>query len=684
MLTLTVFCLFSSSYTPSMHTQHQPHPPQYPQQPYSNPFNSGSLRSSTSRLSGATTSTTAATAGGGGGGISMITPTGSTSVQSRQRTASNIADRIQLFNQKSTSAAGSATAAAVGQQSPSPVALRNSTGQQSNVVGRLSSSPATQVDGLRLSTSSSSNARHSTVASNNNEHQHSNVQRYQRESTQSSQQQQQGPSKSASLTGIAQQQQQQQPKDLTTKVANLSLSPGGVVAGSSGSQPSQSPSPSSLYSDAAAGHRRLNSKFSAPGSASPQPPPESIYLNAVGNRNSISLGGKFVAPTTSTPVINANAQPAANFPVNFNDAHMIMLNKSNSHKIITTRGKGNNSGDVLIPVGKATGTNKDKTTTEKKKKKKTGTNNNKENGTNGAGGKKKTKGEKSGGGRTNAPVVTAGVTGTTGAGAAGNSIESFARECVSRHRKGGIFSKKKTLKSMLVHTTKPLKKPMISTIADSLLVKEAVACFKLIQVFMGDRPVSPTTIAGESIAQPTAMSSPQLPPPPPQLSDEQLLFKLINVCVQFAPLRDEVFVQVARQVTANPHPASEQRGLELMATLFWYFTASPKLAAHLHSFLVGHRSSITAMVRRKFEQQLHRSKHTHSHLFFRKPAGPAEVARVYRCVRAQHVGVFGEHLADALAVGADEQANSNLLGAMEAGAAEMHRDIPWYVSKVSL
>ena len=231
-----------------------------------------------------------------------------------------------------------------------------------------------------------------------------------------------------------------------------------------------------------------------------------------------------------------------------------------------------------------------------------------------------------------------------------NSIESFARECVSRHRKGGIFSKKKTLKSMLIHTKKPLKKPMISTISDALLVKESVSCFKIIQIFMGDRSPSPTQNSIISVNsnhhQASSNAGDRLSPMP--RSDDQLLVRLINICVTLVPLRDEVLVQVARQVTQNPNSDSERRGLELMCTLFWYFTASNKLAQHLHAFLHGHRNTFTAIVRRKFEQQMHRSRYTHSHLFYRKPHSVDEVARVLRAVHAQHVGIFGETLYDAI------------------------------------
>lgn len=237
-----------------------------------------------------------------------------------------------------------------------------------------------------------------------------------------------------------------------------------------------------------------------------------------------------------------------------------------------------------------------------------------------------------------------------------NSIESFARECVSRHRKGGIFSKKKTLKSMLSYTKKALKKPMISTISDSLLVKESVACFKMIQIFMGDRTASPTTSLHVNIENEVIKTSIG------NNSDEQLLLRLINICVTLVPLRDEVLVQVARQVTQNPSADSERRGLELMCTLFWYFTASNKLAQHLHAFLIAHSNPFTSIVRRKFEQQMHRSRYTHSHLFYRKPHSVEEVARVLKCVRAKHVGIFGETLADSVWLNKETFSdNSNLI-----------------------
>ncbi|KAH9408190.1 Rho GTPase activating protein 39 [Tyrophagus putrescentiae] len=254
---------------------------------------------------------------------------------------------------------------------------------------------------------------------------------------------------------------------------------------------------------------------------------------------------------------------------------------------------------------------------------------------------------------------------------ANTSIESFAKECVARHRKGGIFSAKKTLKSMLTHTRKPLKRPMISTISDSTLVKESVACFKLIQIYMGDRPASPpppsssheksSEVSSESHHHQDSSSAQDHSSSISYTTDEHLLVRLINVCVALVPLRDEVLVQVARQVTQNPSAASEARGLELMAVLFW--PSSPATA----------NAPLTAVVRRKFEQQLYRARHTpHSVLFFRKPSSPEEVGRVLRCVRSKHGGLFGETLAEAI-VGTPEGGN----GGGGGGGDLKKQTLPW-------
>ncbi|KAI2800913.1 Rho GTPase activating protein 39 [Blomia tropicalis] len=561
--------------------------------------------------------------------------------------SSNIADRISLFNQKSTGPIVSTTPS---QSSPTPMIIHRTPSSPPGVQHTSSSTPIV----------ANANSRHST-GSGNDPTTNNHLQRYfAQASGQTESPSPQAPSKSYSLTLISQQaggsigSSPQQPTTTTTlttatspvigklgnNLSNLSLTNSSNKSIDSSKNTYYQIPPSSSFETLSGNssaitpqitRRNTSSKSNKSDSmnTSSQLMDSSTELSRNSGRNlintlghSLSVGGpvnmKHNDSITITEemqnVINFNQQRKAGqvFP-NFNDSHMIMLNKSQSMATATNFPLNNNP-----PMGHKGKENGSKS----KKKDKSGTKKAKE-----------PKGSVS-------PKKTIEKVGVTMSAPPNTSIESFAKECVSRHRKGGIFSKKKTLKSMLTHTKKPLKKPMISTISDTLLVKESVNCFKLIQIFMGDRAVTANSANDEEVANDQTLTD--------QPCDEKLLVRLINVCVQLVPMRDEVLVQVARQVTQNPSPESEQRGLELMCTLFWYFTASNKLASHLHAFLVGHRNPFTAVVRRKFEQQMHRARYTHSHLFFRKPHSAEEVARVLRCVRAKHCGVFGETLSDAL------------------------------------
>ncbi len=436
-------------------------------------------------------------------------------------------------------------------------------------------------------------------------------------------------------------------------------------------------------------HHRMGSSGGGPISISPSSispsggPPISISssTSAINHRNS-GGGGQ-------TPSGNSSS-----FLGGFNDSHLVMLNKSQSVAVVQQQqqpqpqppdhGKGaNKKQQKEQKEQKESKKESSKKSSSSSKTKKSKENKTPSTAATAGGAASPTKKKKAG--KNSSAASTGGFSQQT-PNNANTSIESFAKECVARHRKGGIFSAKKTLKSMLTHTRKPLKRPMISTISDSTLVKESVACFKLIQIYMGDRPASPpppsssheksSEVSSESHHHHQDSSSADHSSSISYTTtDEHLLVRLINVCVALVPLRDEVLVQVARQVTQNPSAASEARGLELMAVLFWYFTASPKLAAHLQAFLAGHRNApLTAVVRRKFEQQLYRARHTpHSVLFFRKPSSPEEVGRVLRCVRSKHGGLFGETLAEAI-VGTPEGGNG---GGGGGGGDLKKQTLPW-------
>ncbi|KAH9423421.1 Rho GTPase activating protein 39 [Dermatophagoides pteronyssinus] len=601
------------------HNQREQQRESCPKPAYSNPFNNnnnnnGSLRSSTGR-------------------INMNLDQSLSNEINNNKGLGSIADRIQLFNQKSTNLPSKTT-------TPTPTSPKSIHRQQSISVSAYE--PATGLSRGFLhrsaTTEGGGGGAGGAIAANQVQRflqqQPNNV----RTSISPVLDQSSVPSKSTSMTLISPsssssssvvntttiQQQQQQSNDPIGSSSNgkrSSLSNKFPVTSNNNqfdlsfeiprnnSSISLSPSHQQTY--------RPFGSSSTPVPSYPIPPPH-LHHSAFNQMNDVHKS-----------ILVNQANVAASFKNSKNK-------NSNNQPTTVTKGTANKKNNVVLDSNH----NKDQTVTDSKSSKKSSStttktivkNKDKSNGNNG-----------------------------------NNSIESFARECVSRHRKGGIFSKKKTLKSMLMHTKKPLKKPMISTISDALLVKESVACFKIIQIFMGDRSPSPTcqqqqqqqqhstgnsnlststtttTNIGERLSPTTTTTLPY--------NDDQLLVRLINICVQLVPLRDEVLVQVARQVTQNPNPNSERRGLELMCTLFWYFTASNKLAQHLHAFLFGHRNPFTVIVRRKFEQQMYRSRYTHSHLFYRKPHSIDEVSNVLRAVHSKHVGIFGETLADALVDG---------------------------------
>lgn len=629
---------------------------QLPQaQSYSNPFNSGSLRSSTGRI----------------GITAALSQAPSIISQQQQQQRSNIAERIQLFNQKSGPGASLAQQQQQSHQSsPSPLIIHRTPSSPPGASFQQNLTSTPNVAG------NASTARHSSGSSNAVVETTANLQRYfgdrspqpgpsQPPVVSSTGQQ---PSKSHSLSQIA-------PPQLPASTANISNNSGRQNLSSLNSSsdnyyalpPSSSSEALSLTPQigkrsflGSFGVGERDSNVSANSTETARSSGRLNLTNTLGHSLSVDVhrvgsghaSGPHSASSTSpsgpiaisssTSAINRTSgggqgPNSTNFLGSFNDSHVVMLNKSQSVVAVPPgHGKSQQKGQQQNANKKTKESSKEPKTKSKKTSKEN------KSATGSTSPTKKKKAAKSG--KSASKDSTAPNQGPP----ANTSIESFARECVARHRKGGIFSAKKTLKSMLTHTKKPLKRPMISTISDSTLVKEAVSCFKLIQVYMGDRPASPTPeeAAGSNPNQDHSH----------QLSDEALLVRLINVCVSLVPLRDEVLVQVARQVTQNPCPASEARGLELMAVLFWYFTASSKLAAHLHAFLVGLQrngsgegADAAAIVRRKFEQQLYRARHTpHSVLFFRKPGSPEEVGRVLRCVRARHGGLFGETLAEGI------------------------------------
>ena len=63
---------------------------------------------------------------------------------------------------------------------------------------------------------------------------------------------------------------------------------------------------------------------------------------------------------------------------------------------------------------------------------------------------------------------------------------------------------------------------------------------------------------------------------------------ILTSALNFSGLRDEIFIQLCRQTTANPKPTSLQRGFELLAMCLAFFPPSNKLYSYLEGYIWRH------------------------------------------------------------------------------------------------
>lgn len=148
--------------------------------------------------------------------------------------------------------------------------------------------------------------------------------------------------------------------------------------------------------------------------------------------------------------------------------------------------------------------------------------------------------------------------GTSNAG----EMERFAKRNLSVHTKG-LLRKKITIHTMLSWTREPIRKPMIMT-KTKQVKKEACEVFKLVQAYMGDKKVK---------------------------RPESVPLDIITMGWQNPDLRDEIFIQLCRQTTANPRSSSMERGLEMIAMCLYFFPPSNKFHSYLEGYISSHLNS---------------------------------------------------------------------------------------------
>lgn len=124
-------------------------------------------------------------------------------------------------------------------------------------------------------------------------------------------------------------------------------------------------------------------------------------------------------------------------------------------------------------------------------------------------------------------------------------IAGFAQKYFSTHKKG-LFRRKVPMEKMLLHQKSPLSQPLM-VLNKRGVQKDALRCFKIIQKLMGERKgngyVGPTGVdLGETCVDLSIQSE----------DDIKLVLELIKKGLDHGELRDEIYVQMCKQLTENP------------------------------------------------------------------------------------------------------------------------------------
>ncbi|KAJ9088740.1 hypothetical protein DSO57_1020145 [Entomophthora muscae] len=137
-------------------------------------------------------------------------------------------------------------------------------------------------------------------------------------------------------------------------------------------------------------------------------------------------------------------------------------------------------------------------------------------------------------------------------------INGFAQKFFSTHKKG-LFRKKVPLETLLVWSSESLYQPLL--VLNKNLHKDALKCFKSIQKIMGDRPQSKGLTASAEL----------------QWIVERGIFN--------SEIRDEIYVQVVKQLTDNPSPASIKLGWQILASIVICFPPSKNFQNYFKNFI---------------------------------------------------------------------------------------------------
>ncbi|KAF9179838.1 hypothetical protein BGZ51_006630 [Haplosporangium sp. Z 767] len=163
-------------------------------------------------------------------------------------------------------------------------------------------------------------------------------------------------------------------------------------------------------------------------------------------------------------------------------------------------------------------------------------------------------------------------------------IAGFAQKYFSTHKKG-LFRRKVPMEKMLLHQKSPLSQPLM-VFNKRGVQKDALRCFKIIQKLMGERKgngyMGPIGVElGETCVDLSIQTE----------EDIKLVLELIKKGLDHGELRDEIYVQLCKQLTENPSREGSIKGWHLFTILLITFAPSKNLHDYLASFLNQHTTT---------------------------------------------------------------------------------------------
>eukprot|EP00824_Muranothrix_gubernata_P023151 TRINITY_DN5982_c0_g1_i3.p1 TRINITY_DN5982_c0_g1~~TRINITY_DN5982_c0_g1_i3.p1 ORF type:complete len:696 (+),score=120.04 TRINITY_DN5982_c0_g1_i3:185-2272(+) len=182
-------------------------------------------------------------------------------------------------------------------------------------------------------------------------------------------------------------------------------------------------------------------------------------------------------------------------------------------------------------------------------------------------------------------------------------LEAYARKYFQDHHKG-LRRKRVPVQELLTFSREPLNKSLLSLSKDAQ--RDALILNKYIMGYMGDYPMEKLRETRDGIA-----------------------FTIITRGMGMLEMRDEIFVQIFRQVTGNPSRESEEMGWVLLCLLVACFPPTTDLQQYMIS-LLHQVSQAQGPVRRYAAYALRRLLETlNGHTSV--PRSPEELERLRLC-----------------------------------------------------